>query len=293
MGILTGVVIHRTGRYIEIIWIGTIFMILGFGLLINRKAQSTLREIVPFEIVAGIGSRLLFEPPLIALQTLVLQEDIATATATFGFIRNIGLVLSIVIDSVVFQNGISLRAPQLCASGVPRNITDQFSGGAAAANVTVISTLQNPAQKLVVKEAFARSLRNMWILFTNAAVYGIVATAFVTKQVLGREHTETKTGPKKEKEVEARCKRIEYREPARCRRSPWMNRSCDFQNRPFVLQGTHSCYLDSNGYTPIPFHPGARLSQKLVAFHQMVLSGTVFAVDRLLLSQRSAHWSRS
>lgn len=120
MGILTGVVIHRSGRYIEIIWIGTIFKALGFGLLINLKAQSTLREIVPLEIVAGIGSELLFEPPLIALQTLVSQEDTATATATFGFIRNIGLVLSIVIGGVVFQNGMSLRAPQLRASGLPR-----------------------------------------------------------------------------------------------------------------------------------------------------------------------------
>lgn len=97
----------------------------------------------------------------------------------------------------------SLRAPQFRVSGVPRNITDQFSGGAAAANVMVVSTPHNPAQKLVVKEAFAWSLRNMWILFTSAAVCGNVATAFITKQVLGREHTETKTGLKKEEEIEA------------------------------------------------------------------------------------------
>jgi MFS family permease len=202
MGILTGVLIHRTGRYLEIIWIGTIFMTLGFGLLINLNATSTLREIIPFQIVAGIGSGVLFEPPLIALQTLVSQDDTATATATFGFIRNVGLSLSIVIGGVVFQNGMSLRAPQLRASGLPSNITDQFSGSAAAANVMIISTLQNPDQKLVVKEAFAWSLRNMWILFTSVAVCGILATAFITKQVLGREHTETKTGLKKEKEAE-------------------------------------------------------------------------------------------
>jgi len=63
-----------------------------------------------------------------------------------------------------------------------------------------------------------------------------------------------------------------------------MNLSCDFQNRPFVLQGTHSCYLDSNGCTLKTFHPGARLSQKLVAFHQIVLSGTVFVVDYFYLN---------
>ncbi len=66
-----------------------------------------------------------------------------------------------------------------------------------------------------------------------------------------------------------------------------MNLSCDFQNRPFVLQGTHSCYLDSNGYTLKTFHPGARLSQKLVAFHQIVLSGTVFVVDHFYLNFQS------
>ena len=202
MGILAGVFIHRTGRYLELIWVGTTFMTLGFGLLIKLNAQSTLREIIPFQIVAGIGSGLLFEPPLIALQTLVSQDDTATATATFGFIRNLGLVLSIVIGGVVFQNGMSLRAPQLRASGLSSNITDQFSGGAAAANVMVISTLQDPAQKLVVKEAFAWSLRNMWILYTSGAVCGIVATAFISKQVLGREHTETKTGLKEERKVE-------------------------------------------------------------------------------------------
>jgi MFS family permease len=203
MGILTGVLIHRTGRYLEIIWIGTIFMTLGFGLLIDLNATSTLREIIPFQIVAGIGSGVLFEPPLIALQTLVSQDDTATATATFGFVRNVGLSLSIVIGGVVFQNGMSLRAPDLRASGLPSNITDQLSGSAAAANVMVISTLQNPAQKLVVKEAFAWSMRNMWILFSSVAVCGILATAFISKQVLGREHTETKTGLKKEKEIEA------------------------------------------------------------------------------------------
>src|SRR5437868_6861800 len=56
MGILTGVLIHRTGRYLEFIWIGTTFMTLGWGLLIDLNAQSTLREIIPFQIVAGIGS---------------------------------------------------------------------------------------------------------------------------------------------------------------------------------------------------------------------------------------------
>lgn len=200
MGILTGIVIHRTGRYLELIWAGTILLTLGFGLLVDLNAYSTLREIIPFQIAVGLGSGLLFEPPLIALQSLVSQDDTATATATFAFIRDLATALSVVIGGVVFQNGMQLRAPQMRASGLPINVMEEFSGSAAAANVMVISTLKNPAQKRVVKEAFAWSLRNIWILFTSVGVCGIVATAFIGKQILGKEHTETRTGLKKDKE---------------------------------------------------------------------------------------------
>lgn len=201
MGFLSGVVIHRTGRYLELVWAGVLFLTLGFGLLIDLDAYSSLTKIVLFQIVAGLGSGLLFEPPLIALQSLVSQDDTATATSTFTFIRSLALALSVVIGGVIFQNGMTLRAPLLRASGLPSNITDQLSGSAAAANVMVISTLKNPAQKIVVKEAFAWSLRNMWILFTSVSACGIVATAFIKKQVLSSEHTETRTGLKKDDEV--------------------------------------------------------------------------------------------
>ena len=62
MGVLVGVFIHRTGRYLEIMWIGTALLTLGNGLLISLNATSTLKEIIPFQIVVGLGSGMLFEP---------------------------------------------------------------------------------------------------------------------------------------------------------------------------------------------------------------------------------------
>ena len=198
LGVLTGIFIHRTGRYIELIWAGTLFMTVGFGLLIDLDAYSTLKEIVPFQIIAGIGSGLLFEPPLIALQALVSQDDTATATATLGFVRSIAMSLSIVIGGVVFQNSMSIRGTAIRNSGLPSSISSQLTGADAAANVMVIATIQNETRKRVVKEAFAWSLRNMWILFTCVSVFGVIASAFISKEVLSQEHTETKTGLRKE-----------------------------------------------------------------------------------------------
>jgi len=197
-GILTGILIHRTGRYIETIWAGTTLLTLGVGLLIDLDANSTLTKMIPFQIVIGLGSGFLFEPPLIALQALVSQDDTATATATLGFVRSIALCLSVVVGGVIFQNGMQIRAPALRASGLSSNITAQLSGSEAAANVMIVKSIENATKKQIVKEAFSWSLRNMWILYVSAGVCSIVATFFISKQALAKEHTETKTGLKKD-----------------------------------------------------------------------------------------------
>jgi len=194
MGITTGIIIHRTGRYRELIWIGMASLTIGNGLYIYFNATSSIAEIVIFEAIAGIGAGLLFEPPLIALQALVSQDDTATATATLGFFRNLATSFSIVIGGVVFQSGMQLQVPKLRMAGLSAEIIQQVSAGNAAANVMVIGTISDPAQQLAVKEAFAFSLRNMWILYTCVSAVGLLASAFIAKQALSKEHTETKTG---------------------------------------------------------------------------------------------------
>ncbi|KAF2194448.1 putative MFS transporter [Zopfia rhizophila CBS 207.26] len=194
VGMATSVIVHQTGRYLEPIWIGVVLLTIGNGLYINLDTASSIGEIIGFEIVAAFGAGLLFQPPLIALQALVSPEDTATATATLGFIRNLATSLSIVIGSVVFQNGMDLRAPNLVATGLSANLTQILSGHAAAANVMVIETITDPAQRLAVKDAFAGSLRNMWILCTCTSACAIVASRFIVKQMLSKVYRETKTG---------------------------------------------------------------------------------------------------
>lgn len=54
----------------------------------------------------------------------------------------------------------------------------------------------DPLQRQAVKQAFAWSIRNIWILYTALAAVGLVASAFIRKQELSKEHVETKTGLK-------------------------------------------------------------------------------------------------
>lgn len=114
--------------------------------------------------------------------------------------RNIGVSLSIVIGGVIFQNGMSLQKQKLQAHGLPAALVHSLSGPDAATNIDLIPTIADPAQKLAVKQAFAWSLRNLWILCTCMAALGLLAAALVTQKELSREHTETRTGINKEKE---------------------------------------------------------------------------------------------
>jgi hypothetical protein len=178
-------------------------MALGTGLYIDLDATSSLGKIIGFQIVAGIGSGLLFSPPLIAVQSHVSQAQTAAATATVGFVRNLATASSIVIGGVLFQNSMTLRKPFLREAGLSPALTEQFAGPDAAANVLLLQTSSSslssspqldPLQKQAVKDAFAWSLRNMWIVYTCVAAVGLVASLFISRRSLSKEHHETRTG---------------------------------------------------------------------------------------------------
>ncbi|KAH8680110.1 MFS multidrug transporter-like protein [Tricladium varicosporioides] len=189
---MTGVFIKKTGKYLPPIWFGMLFMTFGFGLLIDLGPTANWGKIIGFQIVAGIGVGPNFQSPLIALQNFVAPRDIATATATFGFVRNLSTSISVVIGGVVFQNEMQKKLPQLISS-LGAQAAQALSGGSAGASVGIVGQLP-PAQRRVAREAFADSLRIMWIMYVAFAALGLLISFFISHQNLTKEHQVTKTG---------------------------------------------------------------------------------------------------
>lgn len=192
--IMVGVLIYQTGRYREIIWAGVPLMTLGTGLYISFRTDTSVAKIIGFEIIGGIGTALLFQAPTIAIQNTVSQADTSTATATLGLTRNLAASLSIVLGGVVFQNSMAARQSSLAVAGLSDSVLEALSGDQAAANVEIIKSFQDAAQRQVVQDAFAWSLRNMFMMYTCVAAVGMLASAFIEQRHLSTEHTETKTG---------------------------------------------------------------------------------------------------
>ena len=187
-----GIFIKKTGQYLLPIQFGLFLMTLGFGLYIDLPVGRTWGRIIPFQIIAGIGVGPNFQAPLIALQTLVPPRDIATATATFGFVRNLSTSISVVLGGVIFQNAMKKRESILIAA-TNQAIGSQLGGGGAGAATTIVKGLPEPGRQ-TVREAYVASLREMWIFYVCIAAVGLIVSFFITKTKLSRSHEVTKTG---------------------------------------------------------------------------------------------------
>ena len=193
-GATAGLTVHRTGKYMALIWAGVLLMALGFGLLINLKASTGLADIIVFQVLAAVGSGLLMQPPLTALQANVSQRDTASATATFSFMTNLAQAISLVIGGTIFSNSMSLRQPNLLDAGIPKVVAQMYTGEHAAANVNAVTIIDSLNQIHVIRRAYAWSLRNMWIFYAGIAALSVFSVLLIRPHELSTEHTETRTG---------------------------------------------------------------------------------------------------
>jgi len=192
--VVSGMLINRTGRYREIIWSGTGLMTLACGLYVNFWTDTPLAEIIGIEIISGTGVALLFQTPMLAIHSTVRQADVASATASLGFLNSIATALSVVAGGVVFQNSMSARHATLASTGLEPSVLEALAGDRAAANVGIVKTVMDATQQRAVQDAFAWSVRNIFVMYTCIAGITVLAGIFIRQKQMSTEHSETKTG---------------------------------------------------------------------------------------------------
>lgn len=191
---VTGFYIKKTGKYVPAIVFGFVFMTLGYGLFIDLDPFENWPKIVMYQIILGLGVGPNFQSPLIALQTTVQPKDIASATATYGFVRQVSTSMSVVIGGVIFQNEMQKQYPTLLGELGP-DIAGLLSGSNAASSVEAVAALPQP-QKGIAQRAYFNAIRIMFIFYVAFAGLGLVISFFVGSRKLSNEHIEHKTGLK-------------------------------------------------------------------------------------------------
>jgi hypothetical protein len=188
----TGALISKTGNYLLPIRVGFALAVLGVGLLYDLPRDKMWAKIIIYQVLLGFGIGPNFQALLLALQNQVEPKHYATATATFGFIRNLAMSIGIVVGNVVFQNSMEKKAGLLQAT-LGSETAAFFKGGVAESSAFVIERLGD-AQKVIVRGAFYDSLRNVWITAVVLAAVGMISVAGIKGKELSKVHTEIKTG---------------------------------------------------------------------------------------------------
>lgn len=177
VSLFVGIIIKRTGRYREIIIFGMCFMLLGTGLFIDLKYYASWPRIIIYQIIAGIGVGPNFQSPLVAFQANIHPSDMATATATFGFVRQLSTSMSVVLGSVIYQNVLGQQMPRITKAIGPENaskLAHSFSG----ADKALVKSLSE-SQRKVVLQAYTLALSRMWIFYTAMAGLGLLLSLLV------------------------------------------------------------------------------------------------------------------
>ncbi|CAK7231062.1 hypothetical protein SCUCBS95973_007785 [Sporothrix curviconia] len=191
-GAVTGLAIKKTGKYLVFIIGGFVLLTVGFGLFTNLGAEANWAKVILYQIVAALGVGPNFQSTLLSLHTTVERRDIASATATFGFIRQMATTISVVLGGVVFQNQMQRQHDSLVAS-MGASAADLLTGSSAASSVYLVDDLTGPALT-AARMAYWNAIQTMYIMYAAMAGAGLVVSFFITQTTLSKEHVDHKTG---------------------------------------------------------------------------------------------------
>jgi MFS family permease len=185
-GLLAGFLTTATGKYIYWHWIGWALMSIGAGLFTLLDAQSSTGHWVGFQIVFGFGIGVIFTTQLPAILASLEESDVAIASATWIFIRNLGSIWGTAIPSAVFNT----RANELAAR-LPEHVRSLLIRGGAYEHATaafVNSFKENPTLFDAVVNLYSSSLQLVWQVSIAFCVLGFFLSFAMKGLELTTEH---------------------------------------------------------------------------------------------------------
>ncbi|KZT11343.1 MFS general substrate transporter [Laetiporus sulphureus 93-53] len=180
MSMLSGQIVARTGRWRPVMWVGWCVFTVGYGLMIMLSESSSTAEKEIFPLIGAVGLGCLFQTPLIGLQAAMPIKDMATSTATFGFLRLLGGSIGVTIGDAILSSVLQRKVkdiPGLTISTTAASL-NQF--------VPQIKNMSNTTQKIALMKAYCEAISTIWIVDTPIIGCGFIFVLFLRSYTLKR-----------------------------------------------------------------------------------------------------------
>ncbi|AXH98059.1 MFS transporter [Ornithinimicrobium avium] len=176
-GIVTGVLITKTGRYKEFMLLGTVVLTVGLWMLTRLGVDSSEWELTAAIAVMGTGLGMAMQQYTLVVQNAVSRADLGVGTATLQFFRNVGNTVGVAVFGSVMTNGLA----GAIAGHLPPDLLEKAGGGLdnldAGAALDPAATAGMPPQVLeAIRAGLADQLHATFMLGLPIMLVVFVAT---------------------------------------------------------------------------------------------------------------------
>lgn len=196
---VSGILVTITGKYRLYHFLGFALMAAGCGSLSTLDANSSMGAWIGFQLMFGLGNGMVFNTMIPPLLASLPSSEVATATATWTFMRSFGQIWGIAIPSAIFNQRIDTLV-QKNLSAFP-NIAQLLVRGGAYQQATaafIRSLPESDNVRGIVQNVYVEALKTVWYVSIPFAVIGIPIALFVKSYKLTNE-LETEFGMREEK----------------------------------------------------------------------------------------------
>ena len=194
---ITGGLIAKTSEYrlVRLVSMSLITIAFGCSSLLKQSSPTGAWVIPQLIVSAGLGASIPSQLP--AIQAGLTENEAASSTATWAFIRSLGQIWGTAIPAAVFNN----RAGQLLYRIDDDTVRSQLAGGQAYEHATAafVKDLDENTKREVVK-LFVAALQRSWQIVIVFAGVPVLAVLF-EKRIKLRKELETDFGLKDDEET--------------------------------------------------------------------------------------------
>lgn len=175
---ISGVIITITGRYRIFHYLGFVLMSLGCGLFALLDQDSSIAAWVGFQVLFGLGNGMVYNSMIPPLLASLPPSEVATATATWTFMRSFGSIWGIAIPSAIFNDKVNHLVRERLANAPA--VAAQLVNGKAYERATAVFIASLGANvRPIVVGIYVDALKVVWYASIAFAVIGLPICFFV------------------------------------------------------------------------------------------------------------------
>ena len=178
MGILSGQIVSRTGRYKELMLGGIVVMGVGVAILTRLAHDSSTALLTGAMVVMGIGMGMVSQQYVLVIQNASTRLDMGVATASTQFFRNVGSTVGTAIAGAIMTAGLAEAILSHLPDGAAAALPEGGISAGAVLDPPLLAQLP-PAVADAVRQGLADQLHLVFLLLYPLLAIQFVATIFI------------------------------------------------------------------------------------------------------------------